>query len=33
MISDEGDGNIGAFAVAYMDHSVDEVYISIYLDR
>lgn len=33
MISDEGDGNIGAFAVAYMDHAVDEVYISIYLDR
>ena len=33
VITDEGDGNIGAFAVAYMDHAVDEVYISIYLDR
>ena len=33
MITDEGDGNVGAFAVAYMDHAVDEVYITIYLDR
>mgnify|MGYP001624268823 FL=1 len=33
IITDEGDGNIGAFAVAYMDHAVDEVYITIYLDR
>ena len=33
IITDEGDGNIGAFAVAYMDHAVEEVYITIYLDR
>ena len=33
IITDEGNGNIGAFAVAYMDHAVDEVYITIYLDR
>ena len=33
IITDEGDGNIGALAIAYLDHSVDEVYISIYLDR
>ena len=33
VITDEGNGNIGAFAVAYMDHAVDEVYITIYLDR
>lgn len=33
IIKDNGHGNIGAFAKAYMDHSVDEVYITIYLDR
>ena len=33
VISDQGGGNIGALAVAYMEHAVDEVYISIYLDR
>lgn len=33
VISDQGEGNIGALAVAYMDHSVDAVYITIYLDR
>ena len=33
VISDEGNGNIGALAVAYMEHAVDEVYISIYLDQ
>ena len=33
IITDEGDGNIGALAIAYLDHSVDEVYITIYLDQ
>lgn len=33
IISDQGNGNIGALAKAYMDHGVDEVYISIYLDQ
>lgn len=33
MMTDKGDGNIGALAVAYMQYPVDEVYISIYLDR
>lgn len=33
IIKDNGNGNIGAFAKAYMDHPVDEVYITIYLDR
>lgn len=33
VITDQGNGNIGAMAKAYMDHGVDEVYISIYLDR
>lgn len=33
IISDQGNGNIGALAKAYMDHAVDEVYITIYLDR
>ena len=33
MITDQGDGNIGALAKAYMDRAVDEVYITIYLDR
>lgn len=33
IIKDNGKGSIGAFAKAYMDHSVDEVYITIYLDR
>ena len=33
VITDQGNGNIGAMAKAYMDHAVDEVYISIYLDR
>ena len=33
VITDEGNGNIGALAIAYFDHSVDEVYITIYLDR
>lgn len=33
VISDEGNGDIGAFAKAYMDHNVQAVYITIYLDR
>ena len=33
VITDEGDGNIGAFAVAYMNRYTYRVYISIYLDR
>ena len=33
IISNEGNGDIGAFAKAYMDIPVDEVYITIYLDR
>lgn len=33
VITDEGNGDIGALAIAYFDHSVDEVYITIYLDR
>ena len=33
VITDQGNGNIGAMAKAYMDHGVDEVYISIYLDQ
>lgn len=32
VISNQGDGNIGALAVAYMNHNVDEIYITIYLD-
>lgn len=33
VITDQGNGNIGAMGKAYMAHAVDEVYISIYLDR
>lgn len=33
VITDQGDGNIGAMAKAYMAHAVDEIYITIYLDR
>lgn len=33
IISDEGGGDIGALVVAQMWYSVQEVYISIYLDR
>ena len=33
IITDEVEGNIGALAIAYFDHGVDEVYITIYLDR
>lgn len=33
IITDKGGGNIGALGVAYMQYAVDEVYISIYLDR
>lgn len=32
IITDEGNGDVGALAIAYLDHSVDEVYITIYLD-
>lgn len=33
IISDEGKGDIGAFAKAYMESPVEEVYITVYLDR
>ena len=33
IISDDGNGDIGAFAKAYMEFPVDEAYITIYLDR
>ena len=33
VITDQGNGNIGAMGKAYMAHAVDEVYISIYLDQ
>lgn len=33
IISDEGNGDIGVFAKAYMEVSVEEAYITIYLDR
>ncbi len=33
VITDQGNGNIGAMAKAYMDYAVDEVYITVYLDR
>lgn len=33
VITDEGNGNIGALATAYLEVPVDEVYISVYLDR
>lgn len=33
IISDEGNGDIGAFAKAFMEIPVDEVYITVYLDR
>ncbi|MCD7870959.1 MAG: hypothetical protein LUG59_10565 [Enterocloster clostridioformis] len=33
IISDEGNGDIGVFAKAYMEVSVEEDYITIYLDR
>lgn len=33
IIKDDGNGDIGAFAKAYMAVPVDEVYITIYLDK
>lgn len=33
IITNKGNGDIGGLAKAYMDHAVDEVYITIYLDR
>lgn len=33
IISDEGNGDIGVFAKAYMEVPVEEAYITIYLDR
>lgn len=33
VISDEGNGDVGAFAKAYMNYDVQAVYITIYLDR
>lgn len=33
IISDEGGGDIGALTVAHMRYSVEEAYISVYLDR
>lgn len=33
IISDKGGGNIGAVVVAFMQYSVKEAYISVYLDR
>lgn len=33
IISDEGNGNIGAVAIAYLEVPADEVYISVYLDQ
>lgn len=33
IIKDDGDGNIGALAVAYTNVPVDEAYITVYLDR
>lgn len=33
VISNQGNGDIGALAVAYMNHNVDEIYITVYLDR
>ena len=33
VISNEGNGNIGGLAIAYLDVGVEEVYISVYLDQ
>lgn len=33
IITDEGNGNVGALAIAYLEVPAEEVYISIYLDR
>lgn len=33
MIRNDGDGNIGALAVAFTRYPVDEAYITVYLDR
>ncbi|MGN0373552.1 MAG: hypothetical protein ACI4F3_12120 [Enterocloster sp.] len=33
IITDEGNGNIGALAVAYTREPVDEAYITVFLDR
>ena len=33
IIKDNGNGDVGVFAKAYMSIPVDEVYITIYLDR
>ena len=33
IISDEGNGDVGVFAKAYMEVPVDEAYITVYLDQ